>query len=69
MMRHAYRAHRREVDAHLADRPDDLLVLDVFGGDGRPELCAFLDLPVPTTPFPKLKPGAPAPSPPTRGDA
>ncbi len=48
--------YQRFVDgvlAHFKDRPQDLLVLDVAGGDGWEKLCAFLDKPVPEMPFPK----------------
>jgi 3'-phosphoadenosine 5'-phosphosulfate (PAPS) 3'-phosphatase len=38
---------------HFRDRPQDLLVLDVAGGDGWDALCAFLGKPVPEIPFPK----------------
>lgn len=45
--------HEARVRAYFADRPDDLLVLDVAGGDGWTPLCSFLGLPVPAgVPFP-----------------
>jgi len=47
-----YTRHNREVLEYFRDRPDDLLVLDLPGGDGWPELCAFLGHPVPDQPFP-----------------
>jgi hypothetical protein len=37
---------RQEVD------PARLLVIDVTAGQGWPELCSFLDIPIPNVPFP-----------------
>lgn len=50
--RYVYETHLRNVLEHFEGRPDDLLVLDVCGGQGWPELCAFLGRPVPAQPFP-----------------
>jgi hypothetical protein len=58
-----YRRHNEEVLAHFKDRPHDLLVLNmdttfnkkgfpIMKPDGWPELCAFLDKPVPSEPYP-----------------
>lgn len=47
-----YLRHNAEVQAYFASRPDDLLVMDLAAGDGWPQLCAFLGLPVPEIPFP-----------------
>jgi hypothetical protein len=44
--------HHRRVLAYFADRPDDLLVIDIAAGEGWEELCPFLGLAVPTQPFP-----------------
>ena len=38
--------------AQLRIPADRLLVMDITAGDGWDKLCPFLDLPVPTTPFP-----------------
>jgi hypothetical protein len=46
-------SHEARVRAHFADRPDDLLVLDISSGDGWQELCPFLGHPVPNVPFPR----------------
>jgi hypothetical protein len=47
-----YEAHNAGVRAHFRDRPDDLLELDIAGGEGWTELCGFLGQPVPDRPFP-----------------
>ncbi|MEZ5777832.1 MAG: sulfotransferase [Paracoccaceae bacterium] len=49
--------HRRAVRDHFADRPGDILEIDVFSGAGWPELCGFLGHPIPSAPFPSVKPG------------
>ena len=46
--------HQKAVRAHFADRPDDLMEFDVSAGHGWPELCSFLDRPMPRRKFPKL---------------
>lgn len=51
--RRDYEAHHAAVEEHFADRPDDLLVMDVAAGDGWEKLCPFLGLPEPGTPFPE----------------
>lgn len=48
----AYRAHEADVREHFRNRPEDLLVMDICGGEGWERLCAFLGVPVPVTPFP-----------------
>jgi hypothetical protein len=47
-----YERHNREVLAYFAERPDDLLVLELTTGDGWTRLCAFLRHSVPDVPFP-----------------
>ena len=47
-----YERHNREVLEYFRNRPDDLLLLELAKGHGWPELCAFLDRPLPSTPFP-----------------
>ncbi len=50
---YAYDRHVASVLEYFADRPDDLLVLDICGGDGWEDLCSFLGLPIPAgTAFP-----------------
>lgn len=48
----AYDRHQNDVLGYFAERPDDLLVLDICGGAGWDKLCVFLDVPVPDVPFP-----------------
>jgi hypothetical protein len=45
--------HERRVLAYFADRPHDLLVLDIAAGEGWEALCPFLGVPVPDKPFPR----------------
>ncbi len=44
--------HERDVRRYFAERPRDLLVMDLEAGDGWPALCGFLAQPVPDAPFP-----------------
>jgi hypothetical protein len=49
----AYDRHESRVLSYFAERPGDLLVLDICGGRaGWEVLCSFLGVPVPHTPFP-----------------
>jgi hypothetical protein len=47
-----YEAHNVEVLEYFKDRPGDMLVVDVTAGDGWAELCPFLGIDIPDTPFP-----------------
>jgi hypothetical protein len=47
-----YTAHTERVRSYFADRPDDLLVIDITAGKGWDALCAFLGRPIPDSPFP-----------------
>jgi hypothetical protein len=49
--------HTSDVERYFADRPEDLLVVDWEKGDGWEQLCAFLDRPVPSQPFPHANKG------------
>lgn len=40
------------VDNFFASRSDDLLTMDIVGGEGWEQLCPFLGKPVPKAPFP-----------------
>jgi tetratricopeptide (TPR) repeat protein len=51
----AWRAFDERVRHFFANKPKaKLLELDLFAGQGWPELCGFLDLPIPAEPFPRL---------------
>jgi hypothetical protein len=54
----AYDRHVADVRQYLRDRPDDLLELDVCGGEGWERLCPFLGLEQPDVPFPWRNTGA-----------
>jgi len=47
-----FEQHNREVLEYFADRPDDLLVMDLARGDGWEKLSPFLGRPIPSIPFP-----------------
>jgi len=49
-----YRLHNEQVLTYFQDRPNDLLVINFENGDGWPQLCQFLNKPIPTEPFPHL---------------
>src|SRR5262245_32103566 len=49
---HVYDLHLRNVLAHFEGRPDDLLVIDICGGEGWERLCPFLGLRPRDEPFP-----------------
>jgi glycosyltransferase involved in cell wall biosynthesis len=48
----SYLRHVEEVRAYFAERPGDLLEIDITGGAGWEPLCRFLDVPVPDAAFP-----------------
>ena len=47
-----YERHNREVQEYFANRPDDLLIIDLPNDDGWSRLCPFLGHPTPNEPFP-----------------
>ncbi|WP_148588218.1 sulfotransferase family protein [Streptomyces sp. WAC01526] len=47
-----HRRHIEQVRRHFAGRDDDLLVLDIVGGQGYERLAPFLGVPIPDEPFP-----------------
>lgn len=49
--RKVYNAHNVAVRQYFANRPDDLLVMELAKGDGWEKLGSFLDIPVPEGPF------------------
>lgn len=48
-----YLERNRSVKDYFKDRPDDLLVMNVCGGDGWEKLCPFLNVPLVDEPFPQ----------------
>ena len=50
--RERYERHNREVLDYFADRPDDLLVLNIADGRGWEDICPFLGHDMPDSPFP-----------------
>ncbi len=48
----AYDAYTAEVREYFRERPQDLLVLDICGGEGWSKLAPFLGKPIPEAPFP-----------------
>lgn len=48
-----FHRHRAEVEDYFAERPDDLLVMDITTGDGWEVLCPFLGLSIPAFDFPR----------------
>lgn len=48
-----YRQHNLEVNKYFRYRSEDLLTMHMDRGAGWPELCGFLDLPIPTSPYPQ----------------
>ena len=57
--RRVYAEHEADVERHFADRPGDLLRMDVTAGDGWERLCPFLGRRVPEEPFPHLNAHSP----------
>ncbi|MCT9011631.1 sulfotransferase family protein [Streptomyces rhizosphaerihabitans] len=58
------RVHRRHVEQvlrHFVGRDDDLLVLDIAGGEGYERLAPFLGMKIPDRPFPNVNRPAPTP--------
>ena len=49
-----------EVRRYFSNRPDDLLELNIAGGQGWEALCPFLGLAAPDQPFPRLNAGVAA---------
>jgi hypothetical protein len=52
---YVYDLHYQTVLFYFRNRPEDLLVLDICGGQGWDELCAFLGAPALNQPFPYTK--------------
>jgi hypothetical protein len=47
-----YRRYMERVSSHFAKRRGELLEMNICAGDGWPQLAAFLEIPIPPTPFP-----------------
>lgn len=54
----AYARHESRVLDYFRDRPEDLLVMDICGGEGWERLCPFLGVAVPARRFPRKNVGA-----------
>ena len=50
--REGYLRHHERVMSHFSQRPEQLLVLNICGGEGWPQLCRFLEAPIPDQSFP-----------------
>ncbi|MEM1325064.1 MAG: sulfotransferase family protein [Bacteroidota bacterium] len=48
----AYDRHHEAVMTYFQDRPEDLLILNICGGDEWAQLCPFLGKEIPDVPFP-----------------
>jgi hypothetical protein len=53
---YVYDTHVRNVQDYFRNRPENLLVLDICGGDGWEKLCSFLGLSIPEATFPHANP-------------
>jgi len=60
--RFVYETHLRNVAWYFRDRAEQLLILDIVGGEGWGKLCPFLEREPPRTPFPHVQPGYRLPS-------
>ncbi|MBL4672058.1 MAG: hypothetical protein JKX81_07325, partial [Arenicella sp.] len=47
-----YDDHYHRVIDYFKTRPDDLLVINIYAGEGWDKLCNFLNLPIPDAKFP-----------------
>jgi hypothetical protein len=66
-LRHVKEFHESNVRSYFAGRPEKLLVLNVFEGEGWKELCGFLDCPVPDELYPRENPKLSGPAKPVGG--
>lgn len=57
-LRYVYQKYVRDVEEYFKDRPEDLLVMDICGGEGWDKLCPFLNKPIPSSNFPFMVPGS-----------
>lgn len=53
--RDTYLRHQKAIKEFFANRPDDLLEIDICGGESMERMCTYLDLPLPDNlSFPRL---------------
>jgi len=50
-----YNDHKKDVLEYFKDKPSQLLVFDVIGGESWQKLCEFLDKNIPNVPFPHIR--------------
>lgn len=50
--RKAYYKHEEDVKEYFKDRKQDILTIDICNGEGWEKLCPFLEVPIPSDPFP-----------------
>lgn len=50
---YVYDLHYKNALEYFASRPEDLLIIDIPGGDGWSKLCDFLSVATPDKPFPR----------------
>jgi hypothetical protein len=53
LFQEAYLNHLKDVKSYFANRPNDLLVMNIPNGDSWEKLCAFLEVEEPNRSFPK----------------
>ena len=52
-----FERHNQQVKDYFKDRPNDLLIFNIIGGEGWKELCKFLNKAIPNKPFPSKNKG------------
>lgn len=52
---YVYELHEINVRSYFANKPEKLLILNFFEGDGWEKLCSFLNLPIPKNTLPTLQ--------------
>ncbi|HEY3303570.1 MAG TPA: sulfotransferase [Candidatus Binatia bacterium] len=57
-LKYVYEKHLADVEKFFADRPRDLLKMNICAGEGWEKLCPFLNKPMPGTGFPFVVPGS-----------
>jgi hypothetical protein len=49
-----YDSHIASVQDYFSDRPRQLLTMNILEGEGWKKLCPFLNVPIPSIPFPRI---------------